>query len=95
VDAIEPNDILITYSIDISWSVYFFMLAGIVTEVGGIVSHGAVVAREYGLPTLCTAVGACTTFKTGQQVTLDASAGRCYLVTAQEEATAATSSAGS
>lgn len=82
MDQIETNDILVTYSIDISWSVYFFALAGIVTEVGGIVSHGAVVAREYGIPTLCTAVGACSTFKTGQMITLDADKGVCYLANA-------------
>lgn len=79
MDQIEPDDILITYSIDISWSVYFFTLAGIVTEVGGIVSHGAVVAREYGIPTLCNAFNARSKFKTGQMVTLDASRGICYL----------------
>jgi len=79
MEQVEPNDILITYSIDISWSVYFFALSGIVTELGGIISHGAVVAREYGIPTLCTAVGACSTFKTGQIVTLDADNGVCYL----------------
>lgn len=75
---VQPNDILITYSIDISWSVYFFTLSGIVTEVGGIVSHGAVIAREYGIPTLCTAIGACSRFKTGQMVTLDAYKGIIY-----------------
>lgn len=79
LDRIEPGDILVTYSIDISWSVYFFTLSGIVTEVGGIVSHGAVVAREYGIPTLCTAIGACSKFKTGQMITLDANRGVCYL----------------
>lgn len=84
MDQIQPNDILITYSIDISWSAYFFTLAGIVTEVGGIVSHGAVVAREYGIPTLCTAVGACSVFKTGQMVTLDANQGVCYLTAASD-----------
>ena len=79
MDHVEPNDILFTYSIDISWSIYFYTLSGIVTEVGGIVSHGAVVAREYGIPTLCSAVGACSKFRTGQQVTLDANNGVCYL----------------
>lgn len=78
IDQLEPNDILITYSIDVSWTVYFFTLSGIVTEVGGIVSHGAVVAREYGIPTLCTAIGACSKFKTGNMITLDANNGIVY-----------------
>lgn len=86
MDQIQENDILVTYSIDISWSVYFFALAGIVTEVGGIVSHGAVVAREYGIPTLCTALGACSAFTTGQLITLDADKGVCYLAEVAEVA---------
>lgn len=91
MDQIQPNDILFTYSIDISWSVYFFTLAGIVTEVGGIVSHGAVVAREYGIPTLCTAVGACSIFKTGQTVTLDTNQGICYMASDSGEASSSSS----
>lgn len=79
VDEIQEGDILITYSIDVSWTVYFYALGGIVTELGGLVSHGAVVAREYGIPTLCTAMGACSKFKTGQIVTLDANNSCCYL----------------
>lgn len=86
MDQVETNDILVTYSIDISWSVYFFALSGIVTEVGGIVSHGAVIAREYGIPTLCTALGVCSKFKTGQMITLDCNQGICYLAKDQAEA---------
>ena len=47
------------------------MLSGIVTEIGGLISHGAVIAREYGLPCLVGANGACTIFKTGEMVLLD------------------------
>lgn len=79
MNQVEPGDILVTYSIDVSWTVYFFAISGIVTELGGIVSHGAVVAREYGIPTLCSATGACSKFKTGQTITLDANKGVCYL----------------
>ncbi|KAJ8982196.1 hypothetical protein NQ317_013498 [Molorchus minor] len=50
IDQLQEGDILITYSTDIGWSPYFPMLSGIVTELGGLISHGAVVAREYGLP---------------------------------------------
>lgn len=94
MNEIQANDILITYSIDISWSVYFFTLAGIVTEIGGIVSHGAVVAREYGIPTLCNAFGACSIFKTGQIVTLNANQGVCYLASEAERAAATGGDAG-
>ncbi|CAG2112977.1 unnamed protein product, partial [Medioppia subpectinata] len=56
-DNIQPGDILITYSTDIGWSPYFPLLSGIITEIGGTISHGAVIAREYGIPSLI-AVGA-------------------------------------
>lgn len=44
---IQPGDVLITRSTDIGWSPYFPLLSGVVTELGGLISHGAVVAREY------------------------------------------------
>lgn len=43
---IKPDDILLTYSTDIGWSPYFPLISGIVTEIGGTISHGAVIARE-------------------------------------------------
>jgi pyruvate,water dikinase len=47
---IEPGDILVTPHTDPSWSPLFVAIAGLVTEVGGLMTHGAVIAREYGLP---------------------------------------------
>ncbi|GAB0097107.1 uncharacterized protein DMENIID0001_127060 [Sergentomyia squamirostris] len=75
VDQIQPGDILITYSTDIGWSPYFPMLGAVVTEIGGLISHGAVVAREYGLPCIVAAFGATDCFKTGDRLSLDASRG--------------------
>ncbi|KAG1681911.1 putative phosphoenolpyruvate synthase [Nymphon striatum] len=49
-DSIQPGDILIASSTDIAWSPYFPSLSGVITELGGLISHGAVVAREYGIP---------------------------------------------
>ena len=46
---LEPGDILVTTHTDPSWSPVFVTVAGLVTEVGGLMTHGAVVAREYGL----------------------------------------------
>jgi len=63
---IQPGDILITHCTDIGWSPYFPLLAGIVTELGGLISHGAVVAREYGLPCIVGAKGATKVFQTGK-----------------------------
>ncbi|XP_067128026.1 rifampicin phosphotransferase-like [Centruroides vittatus] len=72
---IRPGDILITYSTDIGWSPYFPLLAGVVTEIGGLVSHGAVVAREYGLPSVVAAHGAINLLKTGDVVVLNGDKG--------------------
>jgi pyruvate,water dikinase len=47
---VEPGDILVTAHTDPSWSPLFVAVAGLVTEVGGRMTHGAVIAREYGLP---------------------------------------------
>ncbi len=46
----EPGDILVTAYTDPSWTPLFVAIAGLVTEVGGLMTHGAVIAREYGLP---------------------------------------------
>ncbi|XP_071444173.1 rifampicin phosphotransferase-like [Hetaerina americana] len=72
---IQPEDILITKSTDVGWTPYFPFLSGIVTELGGLISHGAVVAREYGLPCIVGVSAATRIFKTGDTVTLDASSG--------------------
>ena len=47
---LEPGDILVTAYTDPSWTPLFVTVAGLVTEVGGLMTHGAVIAREYGLP---------------------------------------------
>jgi pyruvate,water dikinase len=49
---LEPGDILVTTHTDPSWTPVFLAVAGLVTEVGGLMTHGAVIAREYGLPTV-------------------------------------------
>ncbi|XP_018056708.1 PREDICTED: uncharacterized protein LOC108692779 isoform X2 [Atta colombica] len=66
VKIIQHGDILITHCTDIGWSPYFPLLAGIVTELGGLISHGAVVAREYGLPCIVGAKGATQVFQTSK-----------------------------
>lgn len=73
--SIRPGDILITYSTDIGWSPYFPLLSGLATEIGGLISHGAVIAREFGLPCLIGVEGAARLFKTGDMVLLDTEKG--------------------
>lgn len=84
-DTIRPGEILIAMSTDIGWSPHFPVLAGVVTELGGLISHGAVVAREYGLPCLVGVTGATQTFSSGDIVTLDAVRGNISLVTRTPE----------
>lgn len=70
-----PGDILITHSTDIAWSPYFPILGGVVTELGGLISHGAVVAREYGLPCIVAAEQATDFFEFGEIIILDSKNG--------------------
>ncbi|XP_055939759.1 uncharacterized phosphotransferase YvkC-like [Argiope bruennichi] len=72
---LKPGEILITYSTDIGWSPYFPIISGVVTELGGLISHGAVVSREYGLPCVVGLQGATKRFKTGDYVLLDGKKG--------------------
>lgn len=72
---VQPGDILVTTYTDPSWSPAFVMIAGLVTEVGGHMTHGAVVAREYGLPALVAVERATTQIWDGQRIRLNADAG--------------------
>ncbi|KAK3917387.1 Putative phosphoenolpyruvate synthase [Frankliniella fusca] len=75
VAQLRAGDVLITHSTDVGWSPYFPMLGGVVTELGGLISHGAVVAREYGLPCLVGVQGATRLFKTGDTVNINGKTG--------------------
>lgn len=72
---IEKGDILITTATDTGWTPYFPLLAGVVTEIGGPLSHGAVVAREYGLPCVVGIEGVTTMLASGDYVQLDGNTG--------------------
>ncbi|CAG9829044.1 unnamed protein product [Diabrotica balteata] len=75
ISQLQKGDVLITYSTDIGWSPYFPMLSGVVTELGGLVSHGAVVAREYGLPCVVGVKNVLKYFKTGDKIYLNGNTG--------------------
>ena len=72
---IEPGEILVAPSTDPGWTPLFLTAGGLVMEMGGMMSHGAVVAREYGIPAVVGVAGATDRIATGQQVTVDGSAG--------------------
>ncbi|GAA1015746.1 rifamycin-inactivating phosphotransferase [Streptomyces thermogriseus] len=65
---LEAGDILVTTSTDPSWSPLFVGIAGLVTEVGGLMTHGAVIAREYGLPTVVGVEQATRLIRDGQRI---------------------------
>jgi rifampicin phosphotransferase len=65
---LEAGDILVTAFTDPSWSPLFVAVAGLVTEVGGLMTHGAVIAREYGLPAVVGVDGATRLIADGQRI---------------------------
>ncbi|MFB7928360.1 rifamycin-inactivating phosphotransferase [Streptomyces sp. NPDC056039] len=65
---LEAGDILVTPFTDPSWSPLFVGIAGLVTEVGGLMTHGAVIAREYGLPAVVGVEGATRLIRDGQRI---------------------------
>lgn len=65
---LEAGDILVTPFTDPSWSPLFVAVAGLVTEVGGLMTHGAVIAREYGLPAVVGVEQATRLIKDGQRI---------------------------
>jgi rifampicin phosphotransferase len=67
---LEPGDILVTAYTDPSWSPLFVAIKGLVTEVGGLMTHGAVIAREYGLPAIVGVEHATRLIRDGQRIRL-------------------------
>jgi len=69
------GDILVTTFTDPSWTPIFLSAKAVVTEVGGAMTHGAVVAREYGLPAVVGVDGATRLIKDGQRIRVNGTAG--------------------
>lgn len=65
---LETGDILVTAFTDLSWTPLFVSIKGLVTEVGGLMTHGAVIAREYGLPAVVGVENATKLIKDGQRI---------------------------
>jgi len=72
---LEPGEILVAPSTDPGWTPLFLTAGGLVMEMGGANSHGAVVAREYGIPAVVGVPEATVLLRTGAVVTLDGAAG--------------------
>ncbi|RQX06321.1 rifamycin-inactivating phosphotransferase [Micromonospora inaquosa] len=72
---LEAGDILVTAHTDPSWTPLFVGIAGLVTEVGGLMTHGAVIAREYGLPAVVSVLDATRLIQDGQRIRVHGSDG--------------------
>ncbi|MGH8887267.1 MAG: PEP/pyruvate-binding domain-containing protein [Egibacteraceae bacterium] len=83
---LEPGEILVAPSTDPGWTPLFLTAGGLVMEMGGAMSHGAVVAREYGIPAVVGVPGATERIRTGDQITVDGSAGTVVVGDAAPEA---------
>jgi phosphoenolpyruvate synthase/pyruvate phosphate dikinase len=77
---LQPGEILIALSTDPGWTPLFLTAGGVVMEMGGANSHGAVVAREYGIPAVVGVPNATIRITTGQRITVDGSAGTVSVV---------------
>ncbi len=72
---LSPGEILVAPSTDPGWTPLFLTASGLVMEVGGAMAHGAIVAREYGIPAVVGVAGATERIATGSRVTLDGTVG--------------------
>ena len=72
---LEPGEILVAPSTDPGWTPLFLTASGLVMEMGGMISHGAVVAREYGIPAVVGVPSATERITTGQHITIDGASG--------------------
>jgi pyruvate,water dikinase len=72
---LETGDILVTAYTDPSWTPLFVAIKGLVTEVGGLMTHGAVIAREYGLPAVVGVENATRLIRDGQRIRVNGTDG--------------------
>jgi pyruvate,water dikinase len=77
---LQPGDVLVAATTEPPWTPLFATASAIVTDSGGVLSHSAVVAREYRIPAVVGTGNATTTFKDGQLIEVDGNAGTVQVV---------------
>jgi phosphoenolpyruvate synthase/pyruvate phosphate dikinase len=82
---LEAGDILVTAFTDPSWSPLFVAVAGLVTEVGGLMTHGAVIAREYGLPAVVGVADATRLIADGQRIRVHGAEGYVEVISTNSD----------
>jgi len=78
--ALEPGEILVCRGTDSAWTPLFLSAAGLVMEVGGMMTHGSVVTREYGIPAVVGVHEATRRLRTGMRVRIDGSSGEIQVL---------------
>src|SRR5207302_708111 len=79
-EQVRPGDVLVTSAAGPDWTPLFSVISGLVTEVGGVASHAAGVAREYGLPAVTGAAGATRVIGDGDLVEVDGARGVVHIL---------------
>ncbi|MET1077836.1 MAG: PEP/pyruvate-binding domain-containing protein [Pseudomonas sp.] len=80
-DRLQPGDILVTRCTDPGWTHKFAQLSGVVTETGGVLSHAAVICREYGMPAVLAVQKATLLIRDGEFISIDGGTGAITLGT--------------
>jgi pyruvate,water dikinase len=75
VDELRPGEVLVVHTTDVGWTPTFLIAAGVVTELGGPLSHAAIVAREFGVPSVVNVAGATRAIRTGDKLRVDGDRG--------------------
>ena len=75
-----PGEILVCPGTDPAWTPLFMAAGGLITEVGGMMTHGSVVAREYGIPAVVGVHQATTRLKNGQRIRIDGTVGKIVVL---------------
>ncbi len=80
IPTVKAGEIVVVSRTDPGWTPVFSKIGGLITESGGVLSHGAVVSREFGIPAVTNVRNACSQLRNGQRVTLDGSEGKVVLL---------------
>ncbi|GAB4366577.1 MAG: PEP/pyruvate-binding domain-containing protein [Calditrichia bacterium] len=77
---LKKGEILVTHSANPGWVPLFLLAGGVVTEIGGALSHSAIIAREYGIPMVASVKDACRHIRTGDYVSIDGFRGTVFIL---------------
>jgi pyruvate,water dikinase len=80
LEALVPGEIIVAPTTDVGWTPLFLLAAGVVTELGGPLSHAAVVAREFGVPSVVNVEGVTRAVRTGDRLRIDGDRGTVDLL---------------